>query len=634
MAYKIHFEDITNVQREVSTTITGWAEALASIESAMSQFMSDSALQGQALNGMKSYLAEVHYPIILVLGTLMQDYSASLLLYKDGYYNIDDASKAKLPEQNLTTLKSDLEGSRNNLQNQLDLLSTEKAKINDILTYRGMSHTTTVMKYNSLINDLNRLHQSIAQYESQHTMQDLVPFKELLASTKRLLASYGSQSRNIGSYQPGSIGQIQQMQEVAAAYSNAVNHLSNRTDRIKTAQERDAVRWEAIAAEERRNQGVLNFVVGALTVVGGVVAIVATAGAATPLVVAAGATLGTGTALYGYSNMIEAEQDIIYGSLGNTKSFAVNPIRDTIFLGNNQLYHQTGQIFSIGSSIIAPIGQTGSVVKGLAQFGGGALGAWGGGELGYHGAKLLGASDSQANAAKFLSSMAGASAGSSLAGKFSLNKLTTKKMPEQAPPYNKEQVLKNLEESRLARESSNFSKHLEVEKAIKQRVKLHDELERRISKFDYNTASKTQKGNYGEIRAYDDLLTPKRGETSIYDLSRVGRDIPESLDAKLERGIDGIYINESGVGSKVIIDEAKFNKSRLNPHTADGKQMSYEWIKNRIHEDDFANPEDYFRVKQAIDKGNYEAVLSKVDIDGNVSHFRLDMDANIIGTWP
>ncbi|MGT2732988.1 T7SS effector LXG polymorphic toxin [Streptococcus ruminantium] len=594
-----------------------------------------SALQGQALNGMKSYLAEVHYPIILVLGTLMQDYSASLLLYKDGYYNIDNASKAKLPEQNLTTLKSDLEGSRNNLQNQLDLLSTEKAKINDILTYRGMSHTTTIMKYNSLINDLNRLHQSIAQYESQHTMQDLVPFKELLASTKRLLASYGSQSRNVGSYQPGSIGQLQQMQEVAAAYSNAVNHLSNRTDRIRTAQERDAVRWEAIAAEERRNQGVLNFVVGALTVVGGVVAIVATAGAATPLVVAAGATLGTGTALYGYSNMIEAEQDIIYGSLGDTKSFAVNPIRDTIFLGNNQLYHQTGQIFSIGSSIIAPIGQTGSVVKGLAQFGGGALGAWGGGELGYHGAKLLGASDSQANAAKFLSSMAGASAGSSLAGKFSLNKLITKKVPEQAPPYNKEQVLKNLEESRLARESSNFkSSYVKVEKSINQRIELQDELKRRVSDFDYDTASSKQKGNYSEIRTYDNLLNSRSGETSIYVLRRVGRDIPESLDAKLERGIDGIYINESGAGPKVIIDEAKFNKSKLNPYTADGKQMSYEWIKNRIHEDDFANLEDYFRVKQAIDKGNYEAVLSKVNIDGNVSHFRLDMDANIIGTWP
>ncbi|MFU2164911.1 hypothetical protein ACMZ6Z_09095 [Streptococcus pluranimalium] len=375
--------------------------------------------------------------------------------------------------------------------------------------------------------------------------------------------------------------------------------------------------------------------VGALTVVGGVVAIVATAGAATPLVVAAGATLGTGTALYGYSNMIEAEQDIIYGSLGDTKSFAVNPIRDTIFLGNNQLYHQTGQIFSIGSSIIAPIGQTGSVVKGLAQFGGGALGAWGGGELGYHGAKLLGASDSQANAAKFLSSMAGASAGSSLAGKFSLNKLTTKKMPEQAPPYNKEQVLKNLEESRLARESSNFkSSYVKVEKSINQRIELQDELKRRVSDFDYDTASSKQKGNYSEIRTYDNLLNPRSGETSIYDLRRVGRDIPESLDAKLERGIDGIYINESGVGSKVIIDEAKFNKSRLNPHTADGKQMNHKWIENRIHKDDFDNLRDFHTVREAVRNGDYEAVLSRVDIDGTVKHFRLDIEANIIGEWP
>ncbi len=98
-------------------------------------------------------------------------------------------------------------------------------------------------------------------------------------------------------------------------------------------------------------------------------------------------------------------------------------------MGNNQLYHQTGQIFSIGSSIIAPIGQAGSIGRGLAQFGGGLIGAKAGEELGYHGAKLLGASDSQANAAKFLSSMAGASAGSSLAGKFSLNR-PSKEVPK------------------------------------------------------------------------------------------------------------------------------------------------------------------------------------------------------------
>ncbi|MDW8743212.1 hypothetical protein Q7W37_09265 [Streptococcus suis] len=104
-------------------------------------------------------------------------------------------------------------------------------------------------------------------------------------------------------------------------------------------------------------------------------------------------------------------------------------------MGNNQLYHQNGQIFSIGSSIIAPIGQTGSIGRELAQFGGGLIGAKAGEELGYHGAKLLGASASQANATKFLTSMSGTSAGASLAGKFSLNKLNTK-TPNEIPNSN------------------------------------------------------------------------------------------------------------------------------------------------------------------------------------------------------
>ncbi|HFR3702905.1 TPA: hypothetical protein ACHVE0_001916, partial [Streptococcus suis] len=287
-----------------------------------------------------------------------------------------------------------------------------------------------------------------------------------------------------------------------------------------------------------------------------------------------------------------------------------------------------GGLFTTTSAVMIPIGQTQSVTKGLAEFVIGEVGGFVGGQAGYHGTKLLGGSEADAQRANLVGSILGGYAASSAASKFSLNEPIVNESPY------KQQILKNIEESRLARESSNFGKHLEVEKAIKQRVKLHDELERRISKFDYNTASKTQKGNYGEIRAYDDLLTPKRGETSIYDLRRVGRDIPESLDAKLERGIDGIYINKSGTGSKVIIDEAKFNKSRLNPHTADGKQMSYEWIKNRIKLKDFTDPEEYFTVLEAFESQNYDSVLSRVDVDGTVKHFRLDSGANIIGDWP
>ncbi|KEQ49192.1 hypothetical protein SK578_2069 [Streptococcus mitis] len=38
---------------------------------------------------MRSYLVEVHGTLLQTLVNLMNDYSTNLLLYKDGYYQID-----------------------------------------------------------------------------------------------------------------------------------------------------------------------------------------------------------------------------------------------------------------------------------------------------------------------------------------------------------------------------------------------------------------------------------------------------------------------------------------------------------------------------------------------------------------
>ncbi|QGJ85587.1 hypothetical protein [Streptococcus phage phi-SsuFJNP8_rum] len=630
MGYKIKFDDITSLQISTQTTIGSWGESVSSLNTAMSGFINDPNLQGQAVTSIRTYLSEVHGTFLQTLINLMNDYSASLLLYKDGYYNIDSNNHAELPENTFTTLQSDLKTSRDHLKSQIELLNTARSKISDLVSYSGSSHTKTIQHYNFIINDIKTLDESIKQYENNHASHDLSAFKELLASTKALLAEYSNRPRTVATYQSGDIGRLTNIERFATAYEAVANHLSNNAERLQAAQERDQARFEALAAEERTKQGWIDLALGAVTIAVGLAAIVATAGAATPLVVGAGVVAGTGTIAYGASNVSEAGQNIYLGYKGDGKTLAINPIRDTLFMGNDKLYHQVGGLFTTASAVMIPIGQTQSVTKGLAEFAIGEVGGFVGGQAGYHGTKLLGGSEADAQRANLVGSILGGYAASSAASRFSLNEV---EVPN-TPTYNREQILKNIEESRLARESSNFGKHLEVEKAIKQRVKLHDELERRISKFDYNTASKTQKGNYGEIRAYDDLLTPKRGETSIYDLRRVGRDIPESLDAKLERGIDGIYINESGVGSKVIIDEAKFNKSKLNPNTADGKQMSYEWIKNRIKLKDFTDPEEYFTVLEAFESQNYDSVLSRVDVDGTVKHFRLDSGANIIGEWP
>ena len=421
MSYKIKFDDITSVQVESQKTINAWGESVASLNKAMTDFINNQNLQGQAVSSMRSYLVEVHGTLLQTLVNLMNDYSTNLLLYKDGYYQIDSSNHAKLPGQVFTRLHSDLKSSRDNLKSEIEFLNTTKDKISDLVSYSGSSHTSTVMNYNFLMNQVKNLDNSIIQYESNHASQDLVAFKELLSATKALIAEHAGKTRTVGTYQSGDFAKLQSVQRFAIAYQQATQQMESRVERVQAAQERDKARFEALA---RSDKGWKDMAVSALTIIVGVTAIVVTLGSATPLVVAGG-IVGLGTTAYGASNMYEADQDIKLGNAGDIQTKAGNPIRDTLFMGNDKLYHDVGNIFVTASAIMIPIGQTQSVVKGLTQFAIGEAGAYTAGQVAYHGTKLLGGSEEDAQTANFIGNIVGGYAVASAASKFSLNKVST-----------------------------------------------------------------------------------------------------------------------------------------------------------------------------------------------------------------
>ena len=468
MSYKIIFDDITSVQVESQKTMSAWGEAINNLNTAMTDFINNTNLQGQAISSMRTYLVEVHGTLLQTLVNLMNDYSSNLLLYKDGYYQIDSSNHAKLPGQVFTTLHSDLKSSRDNLKSEIELLNTTKDKISDLVSYSGSSHTSTVMDYNFLMNQVKNLDTSITQYESNHASQDLVAFKELLAATKALIAEHAGKTRTVGSYQSGDFAKLKSVQRFATAYQQATKQMESRVERVKAAQERDKVRFEALAAEDRAKKGWIDLGLGVVTFAIGALAIWATMGAATPLVVGFGLTAGLGTTAYGASNMYEAGQDIKLGNAGDIHTKSRNPIRDTLFMGNDKLYHQVGGIFVTASAIMIPIGQTQSVVKGLTQFAIGEAGAYTTGQVAYHGTKLLGGSEEDAQTANFIGNLVGGYAASSAASKFSLNKV---KVDVETPKFNREQILRNLEESKLARESSKFKQYAAKEYALAEEIR-------------------------------------------------------------------------------------------------------------------------------------------------------------------
>ena len=195
--------------------------------------------------------------------------------------------------------------------------------------------------------------------------------------------------------------------------------MESRVERVKAAQERDKARFEALAAEDRAKKGWIDLSLGVLTAAIGILAIVGTMGSATPLVVGAGLTAGLGTFAYGTFNTAEGVHNIQLGNAGDAHTKSYNLIRDTLFMGNDKLYHQVGGIFVMASAIMIPIGQTQSVVEGLTQFAIGEAGAYTTGKVAYHGTKLLGGSEEDAQTANFIGNLVGGYAAASAASKFS-----------------------------------------------------------------------------------------------------------------------------------------------------------------------------------------------------------------------
>ena len=110
-------------------------------------------------------------------------------------------------------------------------------------------------------------------------------------------------------------------------------------------------------------------------------------------------------------------------------------------MGNDKLYHEVGNVFVTASAIMIPIGKTQSVVQGLTEFAIGEAGAYTAGQAAYYGTKLAGGSEEDAQTANFLGNLIGGYTASSVASKFSLNKV---QVDVEVPKVNREQILKSL----------------------------------------------------------------------------------------------------------------------------------------------------------------------------------------------
>ena len=570
MSYHVKFNDITSMHGQTNQTIQQWGASITNLSKAVEGFAGNSSLQGKAMTSAQTYMREVHGTLLQTFLQLMNDYSTSLLLYKDGYYQIDTHNHAELPENVYKGLHSDLGKSKQRFEHQLEQLTAAKLRVAGLVNYQGSSHTKTKFTYEKLMKDIQHLDESITQYEEIHARQDLQAFKELLDATKNLLAEHSSRNRSLESYQSGAFGKLPSVQRFMVAYEQVTAQLNDRMGIIQAALERDQVRMEALHAEERTKQGLMNLVFGVLTVVAGASALVMSGGTMLPIVTSAFKVGAMALSMYGASNSIEAGQNIYYGLSGDGKSFAVNPIRDTLFLGNGELYHSLGQIFSLTTGVFIPIAQTQSIAQGISQFFWGTVGALATGQAAYHGTKLLGGNEETAQLMNLLGNFVGGYKFSKIAENFSLNTIRVPKV-ESAPEI-KNRVLENIEASKAARESSKFDNYLRQEyaqqgKYFPERIIMPNGKKAYLS-ADYFEGKQIPVRSRSFVDAQGKIKWPPKG-TDGFVVDSVGNPITERANLKAGQVIDRFGSNGGRFASPVDNGEKLPFNTRGLPYPED-----------------------------------------------------------------
>ena len=468
MSYYVKFNDITSMQGQTHQTIQQWGESLKNLQESIASLANQSELQGEAMTSAKSYMTEVHGTFIQTLTLLMNEYIASFLLYKDGYYQIDTHNHAELPEDVYKGLHSDLGKSKQRFEQQLEQLTTAKLRVAGLVNYQGTSHTKTKFTYEKLMKDIKHLDESITQYEEMHARQDLQAFKELLAATKSLLAEHSSRDRSLGSYQVGDFRQLPSMNRFMLAAQQSAIYLNDHMPQIQEAGDREQLRVESIYAEERGKQGAMNLVFGLLTMVAGATALVVSGGTMWPIVVSAFKHAALATVIFGGGKIVEAGQNIYYGLSGDGKSFAINPVRD-IFFCKSEIYNTVESVLTLTTGAYLPIAQTKSIVQGLWQFGWGYVGGLATGQAAYHGTKLLGGSEETAQLMNLFGNLVGGYKFSKISENFSLNTIRVPKVESTLEIENL--VLENIKASKTARESSGFKQYAAKEYALAEEIR-------------------------------------------------------------------------------------------------------------------------------------------------------------------
>ena len=315
-----------------------------------------SEMHGEAAEHVRSYMWDYHMNLANMIKDTIETYRSSFILYTDWYYNIDSDQMAEMSQDSMEGLEENIQGARSDFDAVAEEVADIERELSAYLDVGRFSTTCMESCFDNALAGVQNVRTQIGEYEEAHSHADMYPIDMMVGYLRSIIGGQlGGSSATISAYDASVVNATESFQLAQMMDGMLSTYLEQVKDRVNSCEEfyeLQQQQWQE-SIRLRTEEGIVKTLVGVGTMILGGMLVVATCGMALPLVATVGVmAIGAGTAAYGFSNTVEGGQDVYAGVTGDPRMVSVNPIRDTLFASNPELYYLIGNALTISASMI------------------------------------------------------------------------------------------------------------------------------------------------------------------------------------------------------------------------------------------------------------------------------------------
>ena len=356
MGFQVKYEEITSIRELILAQLDRWIEQIDAVRSSIVEIAAMSEMHGEAAEHVRSYMWDYHMNLANMIKDTIETYRSSFILYTDWYYNIDSDQMAEMSQDSMEGLEENIQGARSDFDAVAEEVADIERELSAYLDVGRFSTTCMESCFDNALAGVQNVRTQIGEYEEAHSHADMYPIDMMAGYLRSIIGGQlGGSSATISAYDASVVNATESFQLAQMMDGMLSTYLEQVKDRVNSCEEfyeLQQQQWQE-SIRLRTEEGIVKTLVGVGTMILGGMLVVATCGMALPLVATVGVmAIGAGTVAYGFSNTVEGGQDVYAGVTGDPRMVSVNPIRDTVFASNPDLYYLIGNVLTIAASLI------------------------------------------------------------------------------------------------------------------------------------------------------------------------------------------------------------------------------------------------------------------------------------------